>query len=281
MATYSNTNTIIVWSDDKEILKYTNEIAKALGIQICEPDHVVDVLAIPCFIKIIDAKYLKELIDYLENDKNGINEYFTYFEDKIILYGKTKNKIPQILEDIIEEAPAIISKKYLLKIIESTYELAKKAEILRKTQFRNRAFRAIYIYNIIETESYLNIDKIASRLDLDNKTIDRDINTLLAIFPKLDITYIDNENNAKSRKTVRKTSSAKKPLTFKEKQLHDKIKRIIYLRQILKKGEHISVQKNRDKFGISEKTLARDIKVLRDINPTQKISYSKEKGYYM
>jgi len=84
MKGYSKTDTIILWSENKEIIKYTHELAKELGVQVFEPEVISDLVAIPCFFKIIDAKHLLEFLYFLGSDAS-INEYFYYNDCKIAL----------------------------------------------------------------------------------------------------------------------------------------------------------------------------------------------------
>lgn len=62
MANYSHTNTIIVWSENKELKKYVNEIAKSMGIHIHTQKNIKDFFAVTCFLKIVDAVRLKEIL---------------------------------------------------------------------------------------------------------------------------------------------------------------------------------------------------------------------------
>jgi hypothetical protein len=278
MASYSNTNTIIVWSENRELKKYVNEIAKSMGIHIHAAKNVTDLFAVPCFLKIVDAIHLKEILISFENEPEG---YFNLHLDKIIYYGKSRYSESRILAQIIEEIPINISKKYLIEIIEKYNEIAIKWEEVKIKQFKSRAFRVVYLHHIIETETYLCIDELIHTLDLSERNVRRDIETLKVIYPKLDIGFDKNGHRFSMRRMGARAVSITKTPNVKEKQLHDKIKRIIFLYDILKKGNDINVLKNCAKFGITERTLGRDIKVLRDLDLHRTILYSKDRGYHL
>jgi hypothetical protein len=278
MASYSNTNTIIVWSENKELKKYVNEIAKSIGIHIHAAKNVTDLFAVPCFLKIVDAIHLKEIHIWLDNQPEL---FFDNYLDKILYYSKSRYSESRILVQIIEEIPFNISKKYLTEIIEKYNEIAIRWEEVKIKQFKSRAFRVVYLHHIIKTETYLCIADLIRVLNLSERNIRRDIETLKIIYPKLDIGFDKDGHRFGMRRMGSRAVSIAKVPNVKEKQLHDKIKRIIFLYDILKKGNSINVEKNCAKFDITERTLSRDIKVLRDLDLHRTIIYSKDRGYHL
>jgi hypothetical protein len=278
MASYSNTNTIIVWSENKELKKYVNDIAKSMGIHIHTPKDINDFFAVPCFLKIVDAIHLKEILISFENGQEG---YFNLHLDKILYYGKSRYSESRILAQIIEEIPFNISKKYLTEIIEKCNKIAIKWEEIKSKQFKSRAFRVVYLHHIIKTETYLCIADLIRILNASERNVRRDIETLKVIYPKLDIGFDKNGHRFSMRRMGSRAVSINKIHNVKEKQLHDKIKRIVFLYDILKKGNSINAVKNCAKFGITDRTLGRDIKVLRDLDLHRTILYSKDRGYHL
>lgn len=201
--------------------------------------------------------------------------------DKILYYGKSRYSEARILAQIIEEIPFNISKKYLTEIIEKYNEIAIRWEEVKIKQFKSRAFRVVYLHHIIETETYLCIADLIRILNASERNVRRDIETLKVIYPKLDIGFNKGGYRFGMRRMCARAVSITKIPNVKEKQLHDKIKRIIFLYDILKKGNDINTVKNWAKFGITERTLGRDVKVLRDLDLHRTILYSKDRGYHL
>jgi hypothetical protein len=278
MINYRITNTIILWSKNQEIIKYTNEIAKLLGINAYEPESATDILVTPCFTLILDSTQLKELIDTLGSNE-AIDEFFTYMDWKILIYGKIKFKMPWIVQNSLEEIPYVISKKYLLKSIKENHELALREDEYRKKQFKQRIFRIISLYHLNEIGCDIDIEVISFRFEISYRTLARDLEVLKNIMPKLNIvTY--KTGDSKSMRSSRATKINRGEITLRQLALFNQVKRIINLYQTIKKGYSIHVEKTCEKFSITYRTLSRDIKLLREINPERKISFDKLKGYY-
>jgi len=277
MSSNSYTDTLIVWSDNKEIIKYSNEIAKELKVQIYQPDNITDLMAIPCFIKILDVKYLFDFLKHI-GPKSEIEDYFTYDECKMLIIGNTGREIPGAVKGFVEEIPVGFGKKLLYKSIKANLDLAIKDESFRKNQYEKRLFRVMYLYHQIASGEYLDINRLASRLNIGNRTFGRDVQTLRSIDPTLNI-YFDKKGHITSMRAPRK-KGIKVVAGSKEKIFVDSITRMIDLYQILKQGGSIQFPQYHAKYRKSEKTLTRDIKILREINAERIIKFSKEKGYY-
>lgn len=279
MKKYSITSTIAVWSDNTEIIKYINAIAKELKLNIFDPEHVVDLIAIPCFLKILDAKHFDILIRELSG---SCNEYFLYNDCKIAIYGKEKTDMQRIPKNLIEEIPFVLSKKYFSKLIKQELDSVIKEDAYRKKQFKKRIFRIMALYHTHENGEYINIEKISTRFDIDARTFRRDLEALKKAVPKIDLMFERNDNitSMRASKKSKTSPSVKIEISERETQFINWVKRLIHFYQALKKGIAINVNLNCKKFSITDRSLRRDIKLLREINPERKISYNKVKGYY-
>lgn len=279
MKNYSITNTIAVWSDNIEIIKYTKAIADELKLIILEPDHVADLIAIPCFLKIIDAKNFDKLYKELGDTRD---EFFLHDDCKIAIYGNSRIDKQWIPKNLIEEIPFVLSKKYFSKLIKQELDSAIKEDGYRKKQFKKRIFRIISLYHIHENGENINIEKVSSRFDIDNRTVRRDLEVLKKINPKIKFDFEKNGNITpmRAQKKIKKGTSLIIETNEREAQFNNWIKRLIHFYSVLKKEATINVDSNCKKFNITDRSLRRDIKLLREINPERKISYNKIKGYY-
>ncbi len=279
MKNFSITNTIAVWSDNIEILEYTKTVADELKLIILEPDHAVDLIATPCFIKIIDAKYFDKLYQGLGDSRD---EFFLHNANKIAIYGNSRIDKQWIPKNLIEEIPFVLSKKYFSKLIKQELDSAIKEDSYRKKQFKKRIFRIMSLYHINENGGNINVEKVTSRFDVDNRTVRRDIEALKKAVPKINLMFEKNYNITSMRAPKKRKAPAglKTETNEREAQFNNWVKRLIYFYNVLKKEATINVDSNCKKFSITDRSLRRDIKLLREINPERKISYSKVKGYY-
>jgi hypothetical protein len=269
---YSNTDTIILWSDNKEIGKYTIELAKELGVSVYAPDIISDFFAVPGFIRIIDSEKLLELLR-ISGRNTFIDEYF-YFDDcKILVSGQFRFVVTYPLRKNVEFLPEIISKKILLPIIKHSLESAIRESEFRNNQFKKKNFRILTLHHLIESKGNIDIEKLAFRYKLSTKTIGRDLEILKAINPT---------QSFFSKLTSYKTNKPKNTFVLSKRQIAstNQLKRLIDLYQLLKDGLVINVEKTCAKYKITERSIRRDIKLLRDVNPERKIIYDKIKGYY-
>lgn len=66
---------------------------------------------------------------------------------------------------------------------------------------------------------------------------------------------------------------------------NNRLDRLLYIQQILVQGSVLSKQQTADRFGVSEKTIQRDIDALRnyyaDSEPRREILYNSAKGGYL
>ena len=277
MKGYSKTDTIILWSENKEIIKYTQELAKELGVQVFEPEVISDLVAIPCFIQIIDAKHLLEFLNFLGSDAS-INEYFYYNDCKIALIGKVRFSVPYMLKEVLEILPEIISKKLFLPIIKHNLESAIREAGFRNKQFKKRIFRILTLHHLIESGENVDNEKLAFKYDTSIKTINRDIEVLRLLNPNRNFfLYRQGYTTVNGHNNVSKISVK---ISKRQEALLNQVSRLIDLYQLLKMGLPIHVEETCAKYKISDRSLRRDIKLFKDVNPDRKISFDKVKGYY-
>lgn len=267
---YSNTDTIILWSENKELVKYVNDVAKQLNVQIFVPVVMSDFVAIPCFIRIIDSKRINEILSY-SGEGTFMDEYFYYNDCKILVSGEIRIKVPWPLSKNVETLSEILSKKLLLPIIKSNLEMAIREVAFRKKQFKQRVFRVLTLYHLIEWDGYIDKEMLAFRYDTSVRTIGRDLNFLKKINPNISFDITSNNPNDKKKKIA----SSKRQI-----EAQNQVKRLIELYKLLENGLFINVEETCTKYEISCRTLRRDIKLLEDVNPDRKISFNKVNGYY-
>ncbi len=277
MKTYSNTNTIIVWSTNKDILNHTKVIAKELKFQIYTPARWQDVLAVPCFLIIIDADLLS---DELMEMYNEVAAWMNQNECRIIVIGKIKKSIPGSIKKLILEAPYNISKKYLIGIIKPQLKSSKKENKLMEL-FKKRIYRIIYLYKRFEKKEKVYLDKACHYFDIGEKSLSRDVKILNSLFAGWSIETTEDDdgkylyNYATSVPKISKKQSKIKVL------MNKKAYSIVQLHGMLEKNEKVYVNKVCKHFHIVDRTLRRYIRILNDLYPIKSIgSYEDEKGQY-
>jgi predicted DNA-binding transcriptional regulator YafY len=131
---------------------------------------------------------------------------------------------------------------------------------------------------LIESGENVDNEKLAFKYDTSIKTINRDIEVLRLLNPNRNFflyrqgyTTVNGHNNA-SKISVK--------ISKRQEALLNQVSRLIDLYQLLKMGLPIHVEETCAKYKISDRSLRRDIKLFKDVNPDRKISFDKVKGYY-
>lgn len=169
-------NTIVVWSQQKDILRIVTEYCKTHDIEICFPTNVKEALAIPNFLFFIDVDYFNSI---LKSGYFWLSDYLKEHKNRIIIY--TYNKKFDISGDFgkqIEKAPFTISKKYISNLISGGIDRLETEDKIRNQEFKNKVFRIIFLYKMLDNNEPVKTKEICERFKISERTLRRDIKIL-------------------------------------------------------------------------------------------------------
>lgn len=169
---YSMKDTIVVHEHSKERIDKIRELSEKLKVKIWWAKCYQDILAVPSFLCIVNpqdisAKDWKELVSNVEelDDPNM----------KIYLTGEQRK--PSLPAKFVVKPPAKESEDFLKFLLIKT-----RAKIERKKQNSDKAIRKItrlmFILRELDNGYPVKISKIAEKLEVAVRTIQRDIEIL-------------------------------------------------------------------------------------------------------
>jgi len=186
MINYSNSNTIAVLVKDKKFLKGLKSVCKNQNLLIYQLEKSTDIIAVPCFITIIEKSLLNDTyLDLLEEMALTIetNEW------QLILIGKEKVKLTRTLMKKRMEINSVISLEEIKKVITKRMNSLIKEE-KHKAKINNRVYRVIKLYidvntngNLLDIEQYVALNLISKR------TLRRDIRLLKDLYPDFNVYF--------------------------------------------------------------------------------------------
>jgi len=186
MINYSNSNTIAVLVKDKKFLKGLKSVCKNQNLLIYQLEKSTDIIAVPCFITIIEKSLLNDTyLDMLEEMALTIetNEW------QLILIGKEKVKLTRTLMKKRMEINSVISLEEIKKVITKRMNSLIKEE-KHKAKINNRVYRVIKLYidvntngNLLDIEQYVALNLISKR------TLRRDIRLLKDLYPDFNVYF--------------------------------------------------------------------------------------------
>jgi hypothetical protein len=169
-------NTIVVWSEQKDLRRTVTEYCNAHDIEICFPSTVTEALAIPNFLFFIDLDNFNSII------KSGyfwLSDYLKEHKNKFVIYTYNKKcNISEGFEKQIEVTPFIISKKYIAKVISGGIDRLQTEDKIRNLEFNNKVFRIIFLYKMLDHGEPIKTKEICKRFKISERTLRRDIKIL-------------------------------------------------------------------------------------------------------
>jgi hypothetical protein len=186
MIKYRKENTIAVLLKDKKFLKGLKSFCKNQNLLIFPIVNYTDIIAVPCFITIIEKSLLDDkYLNMLEEMALTIetNEW------QLILIGNEKVNLTRTLMKKRIEMNSIISLEEMKKnIIKRMNSLIKEEK--RRAKINNRVYRIVKLYidvttngNLLDIEQYVALNLISKR------TLRRDIRLLKDLYPDFNVYF--------------------------------------------------------------------------------------------
>jgi hypothetical protein len=183
MKSTSNSNTILVWTTNKPIIKFTSEIAIDLNLTIYKVEVETDLIAVPCFLMIVDTENLKE--NFL-SDFNQIAKHMDSGVHSILVVGKRIMNLPFHVKLLVDYANRTITKDYLLKIINTARDTKLN---VKQDMFKERIHRIIFLYKLLDEGKVIATKEMGELFEMSDRTLRRDIKILRDVCDKEIIFY--------------------------------------------------------------------------------------------
>jgi hypothetical protein len=172
METYSTTKTILVWTKNKELISFASEIAEELYLNIYLAKDDIDLIAVPCFLMLVDTEKLRD--DFLL----GFNQFAKEMEPEkssIIVFGKRLRNVPFSVRPLLKYANSVITKEYIFMLINKAM---KPRMNIKHEIFKQRIHRIIYMYKLLDEGKVIISKEFSEFFDVSDRTIRRDIKIL-------------------------------------------------------------------------------------------------------
>jgi len=169
---FNQEDTVIIWSEDTDLLNMVFDQCRALNVKLCRAEQVEDVLAVRAFLNIIDRGLLSDrdldiLRSFLEDiDDASWKVLLTGASVSSELPGKNLIRMPERLTDDFI--------KFLILKTRSTYK--RRRAIWEKTE--RRIVRLVYMMRILESGRSFLLRNIAKEFDVSLRTVQRDMEVL-------------------------------------------------------------------------------------------------------
>jgi len=280
MSSYSNTDTIVVWTANLEVISLLKQLQKELGFKIYTTTNLSDLFAMPCFLWVIDSKMLHDFISLFKKD---LQDFFESSDERILLCDTSKYAFPQYLKSkLIRIESPIFSKKILSPIIIESRNNVLREQLFLNTNYKSKVFRILFFYKMTIERTPIHLMDISYSFNLSERTINRDLEDLHKIFPSMQISIVKDgygqERRSASASRSLKTNQRHESLKFQE--LSTRIKIIIEMADILASSNNVEVADTCSKYKLSERTLRRYMKLIKDVYLNMNVKFSKDKGYY-
>ncbi len=174
---YSKNKTVLLWSNDKVVIKTVGSIVKSLNLALYKAIVKEDLIGVPYFFAVIDAANL-DLNFFISN-----KDFFTPEEPKmfgIILLNTNKLnkvKIPRGLGKIITNEE-VLEKDSLKTTILNKLHSAQKNNKNNRHVHDKKIFRLAFMLRELMNNRVLRIDKLCDEFSVSEKTIRRDFELL-------------------------------------------------------------------------------------------------------
>lgn len=281
MTTYSTTDTVLLWTSNIEVEKILTDLMLDFNFKIYKANDVADIIAVPCFLRIVDAIHFNEYILFYGSE---VDDFFKWDDSKFILCDKVSDTLMDLHKSIIlRNGLTVFSKKTLTPFILRQKNLAIKDKKYRENQYNKRAFRMLFIYKLIQGYNEIDLGFLAFKFDKSERTINRDLTDLNRIFPEMAI-GLKKDDYYSIRRTVspfKMKNVLVEENNLRRNQFQIRIKTLVDFVTLFSAFQPIQVEINCIKYQISDRTLARYIKLIKEVYDHWNIKFNKEKGYYL
>lgn len=163
-------------------MRFTSEIAEELKLNIYHATIETDLIAIPCFLMIVDTEKLKD--DFL-SDFNQIAKYMDSGKRSIVVFGKRIKNLPFHVKFLVTYANRAITKEYVLDLVNKARN---PKQNLKQGLFKQRMQRIIFLYKLLDEGKVLVTKEMSELFEISDRTLRRDIKVLRDVCDK-DITF--------------------------------------------------------------------------------------------
>lgn len=163
--------TILLWTKNPDIIKFSKEIAEEYKLEIYNAECESDIIAIPGFINIIDSEKLND------NFLKGFNQYAKFLdtaEYSILVFGKRLINVPFYVKLLIAYINKPITKAYIRKLI---FKAMNPKKAIKQEIFKKRINRIIHLYKKLD-EGDIKIEDACIFYEISSRTLRRDIRVL-------------------------------------------------------------------------------------------------------
>jgi hypothetical protein len=178
MKNASISNTILLWTKNQHIIRSTSEIAVELNLTIHNAEVETDLIAVPCFLMIVDTEKLKD--DFL-TDFNQIAKHMDSGVRSILVVGKRLMNLPFHVKLLVTYANRTITKDYLLKIINTARDTKRN---VKQDMFKERIHRIIFLYKLLDEGKVIATKEMGELFEMSDRTLRRDIKVLRDVCDK-------------------------------------------------------------------------------------------------
>ena len=178
MESHTETNTVLVWTKNKEIIGFTSEIAQELNLKIYYADIETDLLAIPCFMMFVDTEKLRD--DFL-SDFNEIAKHMDSGKQSIVVIGKRLMNLPFHVKPFVINAKRNITKEYIYKLVVKARQFKQH---VKQDIFKKRINRIIFIYKLLDEGKVIITSEMCDLFETSDRTLRRDIKVLRDVCDK-------------------------------------------------------------------------------------------------
>ncbi len=173
-----NSNTILLWTKNQHIIRFTSEIAVELNLTIYNSEVEADLIAVPCFLMIVDTEKLKD--DFL-SDFNQIAKHMDSGVRSILVVGKRLMNLPFHVKLLVTYANRTITKGYLVKIINTACDIKRN---VKQDMFKERIHRIIFLYKLLVEGKVIATKEMGELFEMSDRTLRRDIKILRDVCDK-------------------------------------------------------------------------------------------------
>jgi len=172
---FSSDDTIVAYRLETEVTNILRSTADKLKVTTCWADCVIDLIAVPAFMNIVNP------LNLTESETDEIFHWFSFLEEAgdpnslcIIFTSDPPFKIPKAVERFVIKTPGTIDEGYLkLKI------LNKRASATRHNNQRQgydrKIFRLLKIMKVLKSGGIMYIEDMCNEFNVSAKTVRRDI----------------------------------------------------------------------------------------------------------
>jgi hypothetical protein len=170
--TYSATNTILVWTNNQNIIWFTSKIAEYLKLNIYHAEVETDLMAVPCSLMIVDTEKLKEIFLSVFNK---IAKHMDAGKCSIVVFEKRLTNVPYYVKELVSYGNKTITKEYTHNLILKAMSPKKN---IKQDVFREKIHRIIFLYKLLNEGKDIVTNEICELFEISDRTLRRDIKVL-------------------------------------------------------------------------------------------------------